>query len=277
MTSILEPIIPRDEYMNDSLERVSWRKNENAVEIGFEFYLDLLEKRIKGEEVSLVQELRKFFHKELGIQLRETQARGLMHKSSSVFIEYIKGVTGEGFNPTSEYWRRQGMNKFTEWRKRWMRLRKQEAVDLYTERLPPLGKISRAKALRRKTLTVNRIIRDNALSRFLKALYDSHCQICNYTFMVPGGRNYAETHHIRPLGIPHNGKDQETNMVTLCPLHHAMFDYGVIGLHPEKQTLLSIDNNVAGIGKTLALKRHPINKDSLEYHLEVIYGKVGSH
>ena len=263
--------------MNDTLERISWSKNENAVEIGFEFYLDLLEKRIKGERVSLVQELRNFFDIELEIKLRETQARGLMHRSSSVFLDYVKGVTGEEFNPTSEYWRRQGIEKFMKWRKGWLLARKQEAVDIYDEPSPTLEKIDKSKALMRKTVTVNRVIRDSALSRFLKTLYDSHCQICRYTFMVPGGRKYAETHHIRPLGTPHNGTDNETNIMVLCPLHHAMFDYGVIALHPEKLTLLSIDGSVSEIGKPLMLRKHPVHRESLDYHLEMIYGKVGCY
>jgi predicted restriction endonuclease len=260
--------------MSGSLERVSWRKNENAVEIGFEHYLDLLEKRIKGDNISLVQELRKFFNRELGIKLRETQARGLMHRSSSVFIEYVKGVTGEDFNPTSQYWVQQGLKKFKEWRKTWLTARRTEAADLQDATVVPPQQTERKSTLMRRTVTVNRVIRDNALSRFLKALYDSHCQICNSTFMIPSGRKYAETHHICPLGDPHNGKDQEGNMIVLCPLHHAMFDYGVIAVHPEKHTLLSIDNNVKGIGEGLSVRKHRINSESLEYHLEVIYGKV---
>ncbi|OYD16319.1 hypothetical protein CH330_02910 [candidate division WOR-3 bacterium JGI_Cruoil_03_51_56] len=197
-----------------------------------------------------------------------------MHKNSSVFVEYVKGVTGYDFNPASEFWKAQGIEKFTEWKKEWEQARKQQAVDLNDEPTPTPRVPDKTRVLMKKTVTVNRVIRDNALSRFLKTVYNSHCQVCNRTFMVPGGRNYAETHHIRPLGGPHNGMDIETNMLVLCPLHHAMFDYGVVALHPEKLTLLSIDNNIDRIGKPLALKRHPILRESLEYHLENIYGKV---
>jgi len=193
--------------MDNILERISWKQNENAVELGFEFYLDLLEKRIKGQNISLVQSLRNFFADELGIKIRETQARGLMHKSSSVFIEYVKAVSGESFNPASGYWKLQGLGKFLEWRKKWDAIRKQEAVDLQDQPKLSPAEGKKSKILSRKTVTVNRIIRDNALSRFLKATYDSHCQICLFTFMVPGGRKYAETHHIQPLGEPHYGMD----------------------------------------------------------------------
>lgn len=262
-------------FMGNILKRVSWRENENAIEIGFEFYLDLLEKRIEDENISIVQELRNFFDKELNIQLRATQARGLMHKEASAFIRYVKGVIGEDFNPSSEYWNTQGIETFKEWRRKWTLLRKQEAVDLHDELMSKTDRQDKDKTIMRKTITVNRIVRDNALSRFLKSLYESRCQICTYTFRVPGGKRYAETHHICPLGNPHNGPDKEDNMLVLCPLHHAMFDYGVIALHPEKFTLLSIDDTISGIGKPLLLSKHKILKGSIEYHLERIYGKVG--
>lgn len=261
--------------MGHVLKIMSWRENEDAIEIGFEYYLDLLGRRIKGESLSIVQNMRNFFDEELDIQLRKTQARGLMHKEASAFIRYVKGITGENFNPTIEYWETQGMKKFSEWRKKWTLIRNQSAVDLHDELVSTKDKIDKTEVLTRKTTIVNRIIRKNALSRFLKSLYESRCQICAYTFSVPGGKKYAETHHIRPLGTPHNGPDKENNMIVLCPLHHAMFDYGTIALHPEKLTLLSIDNTVSDIGKPLSLKRHTIFKESLEYHLETIYGKVG--
>lgn len=260
--------------LNDSLARISWRNNENAVEIGFEYYLDLLCRRIKGEDVSLIQELRKFFDDKLGIKLRETQARGLMHRTSSVFVEYVKGVAGQRFNPTSQYWQRQGIRKFEDWRSNWVSAKKLMAVDVdgAPELKPYKGKMG--GPIGRETVTVSRVVRDTALSRFLKTLYASHCQVCKITFKLPGGQNYSETHHIRPLGQPHSGEDVEGNMIVLCAHHHAMFDYGVIAVHPQKQTLLSIDDSVVGIGNTLLLKKHKITEENLEYHLENIYGKI---
>jgi hypothetical protein len=70
-------------------ERMRWRDNPNAVELGFDHYLTLIERRLNGEDVSLVQGLRRFYRDELSIDLRETQARGLMHRESSVFIDYV--------------------------------------------------------------------------------------------------------------------------------------------------------------------------------------------
>jgi len=86
------------------LPRVHWKENPDAVELGFDFYLQLLERRLQGEDISLVQSLRKYYREELGIDLRETQARGLMHRSSSVFIDYVKAISGADFTPGIQFW-----------------------------------------------------------------------------------------------------------------------------------------------------------------------------
>ena len=52
---------------HEDQKRVSWRQMPNAVELGFDYYLYLVERRLKGEDISLVQGLRKFFGENLGI------------------------------------------------------------------------------------------------------------------------------------------------------------------------------------------------------------------
>jgi hypothetical protein len=92
-----------------------------------------------------------------------------------------------------------------------------------------------------KTLTTSyRIIRDTKLTRKLKALHDNQCQICRETIPLPTRQNCSEAHHIQPLGSPHDGPDISSNILVLCPNHHAMCDYGSIKLdismlheHPE--------------------------------------------
>lgn len=71
-----------------------------------------------------------------------------------------------------------------------------------------------------------RFIRDTNASQKLKKLYKNHCQICNYRLEINSATYYSEVHHIWPL---HDGGDDDfSNMVVLCPTHHAEFDYGVI-------------------------------------------------
>jgi len=74
--------------------------------------------------------------------------------------------------------------------------------------------------------TNTRFIRDTNTSQKLKKLYENRCQICNYRLEIEPATHYSEVHHIWPL---HDGGDDDfSNMVVLCPTHHAEFDYGVI-------------------------------------------------
>jgi len=85
---------------------------------------------------------------------------------------------------------------------------------------------------RRETI-VQRIIRDTESARVLKLRHRNQCQICGVAILLWGGLTYAEAHHIKPLGHPHNGPDTPSNMIILCPNHHAQCDLGAIRLDIE--------------------------------------------
>lgn len=106
-----------------------------------------------------------------------------------------------------------------------------------------------------ETLT-NRIIRDTALAQTLKALHEYRCQICGFSIELPDGSRYAEAHHIKPLGTPHNGLDVEGNIIVLCPNHHAMCDLGAISLN---------------LGSLRLLPDHQIDRLNIDYHNSAIY------
>ena len=78
--------------------------------------------------------------------------------------------------------------------------------------------------------TIQRIIRDTALSKRIKQLHESSCQLCSTVIELPGGGRYAEAHHLRPLGSPHDGPDSGQNLICVCPTCHAKLDFGVITL-----------------------------------------------
>lgn len=260
-------------------ERISWKEQHNAIELGFDHYLDLLEKRLSGEDISLVQGLRTFFKEGLGIDLRETQARGLMHRSSSAFIDYVRETSGQTFVPGVQYWENVGLQGFREWRDQFHGIRERVAVDIdieeqeideFQERFQERPDIAPG----RKRVTITRIVRDTSLSRFLKSLYDYECQICERTFGLPSGGKYAESHHLRPLGNKHGGVDHQSNMLVLCPNHHAMFDFGVIAVHPRDLRLLAIGEDIVEQGGQLSLLRHRVDSAFLEYHLDCVYNRV---
>lgn len=98
--------------------------------------------------------------------------------------------------------------------------------------------------------TTYRILRDTGKARGIKLLYDYRCQICRETIELDD-RSYSEAHHIKPLGNPHNGPDDESNIISVCPNHHVMLDYFAIKLDMTQ------------------LKLHPahqLNPDYINYH-----------
>jgi len=116
-----------------------------------------------------------------------------------------------------------------------------------------------------------RIIRDTKLSKLLKALHDNQCQICNERISL-GGYDYAEAHHIRPLGSPHDGPDTFENLLILCPNHHVEFDYGSMAIDQDFK-IIHINPTNPFIGKPIRMhSEHEISTTHLNYHLKEIYG-----
>lgn len=96
---------------------------------------------------------------------------------------------------------------------------------------------------------ISRIIRDTAISSELKLLYEHQCQICGISLTICG-RNYCEAHHIKPLGSPHDGDDNQNNLVCVCPNCHVMLDYAAIPIRLDM----------------LKCVKHGINQDNVDYH-----------
>ena len=104
-----------------------------------------------------------------------------------------------------------------------------------------------------------RILRDTAIAAKAKNIYNYRCQICPAILQAPSGARYAESHHIKPIGFPHNGPDILENVLCLCPNCHAQLDYGIIPIDVRR---LNIHTS------------HQIHKDFILYHNQEIYGKV---
>lgn len=118
--------------------------------------------------------------------------------------------------------------------------------------------------------TRSRVVRNTDLTHDIKRMYDYSCQICGESRRGLNGAPYAEAHHIRPLGRPHNGPDEPGNILVLCPNHHADFDYGRIIVDPETYRVThTYESSVDGTELNIAGPHEP-NDDHLTYHNKVI-------
>lgn len=78
--------------------------------------------------------------------------------------------------------------------------------------------------------TTYRILRDTALSMEVKISHQFKCQLCGNRIKLSNGKYYAEAHHVKPLGRPHNGPDTIDNIICVCPTCHVLLDYKSIRL-----------------------------------------------
>jgi putative restriction endonuclease len=113
------------------------------------------------------------------------------------------------------------------------------------------------------TTTVTRRIRDSALVREVKAIYEDACQLCGLTLVGVEGRRYSEGAHVRPLGKPHLGADKLDNILCLCPNHHAQLDLGGLLIDDD----MSVSQLKSGSLGVLTFKNHhALSVDNATYH-----------
>ncbi|GAB3518708.1 YDG/SRA domain-containing protein [Photobacterium alginatilyticum] len=116
------------------------------------------------------------------------------------------------------------------------------------------------KETERKVVLVKRIVRDTTKARRVKEWHGYKCQVCGMALETSAGL-YAEAAHIQPLGMPHSGPDDESNILCLCPNHHVLFDNGGFTIN-EDMSLNGID------GHLITNRKHKIDIRFITYHQE---------
>jgi putative restriction endonuclease len=120
--------------------------------------------------------------------------------------------------------------------------------------------------------STDKVDRNPKLSEDIKELYEYSCQVCDKKLEKPNGA-IAVGAHIRGLGRPHDGPDDKSNLICLCPNHHAQFD--AFAFYVDAATLEIIGlNDFTGKQLTVS-KKHKINSDFFSYHAQ-LYNKAQS-
>lgn len=156
----------------------------------------------------------------------------------------------------------------------WDWVQKEEQYQILLFRLEPLPGV--AESIRshyfandksflppRVPVTTNRILRDIEVVREVKRLYKNTCQICRAQLLTATGP-YSEAAHIKPLGAPHYGPDQLSNVLCLCPNCHKRFDgYGL-----TVDASLNIYDLGNPVGSLALHKSHPVDRNNLLYQFQ---------
>lgn len=122
----------------------------------------------------------------------------------------------------------------------------------------------------RTETTVSRVIRNTRIVKDLKEQYEHTCQVCGKRRQRARDEPYAEGHHLHPLGDDPPGKDHRSNIIILCPNHHADFDYGVIEIDPETLEIAHAYESELTGQYLFVEDDHNLKKEYLEYHASQI-------
>lgn len=111
--------------------------------------------------------------------------------------------------------------------------------------------------------TVQRLVRSTAVVQHVKELHVFQCQVCGIRIETPSGP-YAKGAHIRALGRPHDGPDEPSNVLCLCPNDHVRFDSGGIYLDDGLSVVHAVTGATAG--KLRRAPGHAIALGHVGYH-----------
>jgi putative restriction endonuclease len=173
----------------------------------------------------------------------------------------------DGLYLVDSFWAQQGASGYRIWRFRLVRL--DPTVDASSEgaaiaeQKPSYDEMDEGRPVARRLTQVQRIVRSTEVAASVKQLYGSRCQVCQTSIQTLAGA-YAECAHIKPLGMPHDGPDHQSNVLCLCPNHHVMFDLGGFVIQDD----LTLINPRTGevMGELHVLPRHGLDIESVRYH-----------
>ena len=136
-----------------------------------------------------------------------------------------------------------------------------------TKKLPWEKTIGKAQKNRKYIESYSR----NKNVKPLKILYADKCQIvqCKFKLKYVNGKgapsSYSEVHHYNPL--KNEGDDDWSNMIVLCPNHHAEFDFRTKFIDNDKITIT--DENGKETGETIRFhNEHKFDEKNIASNLE---------
>jgi putative restriction endonuclease len=173
----------------------------------------------------------------------------------------------DGLYMVDSFWAQEGTSGYRIWRYRLIRLDPRSSAEIsgaaISEEVPGYDEAAGDGPSPRRLTQVQRIVRSTQVAASVKQLYESRCQVCQTSIQTLAG-SYAESAHIKPLGMPHNGQDHQSNILCLCPNHHVMFDLGGFVIQDDLQIMNPRTGEL--LGDLHVHPRHDIDIEAVRYH-----------
>ncbi|MFD5745899.1 YDG/SRA domain-containing protein [Streptomyces sp. NPDC127033] len=203
---------------------------------------------------------------------------GLRHSRTKGYpVRVIRGAEGEKvYSPDSGYrydglyrvvncWIEEGKSGFQICRFKLVRMAEDEQEIIPLER--QVQEVMHGVP-RRRTTTVERIVRDTEVVRRVKRWHDYTCQICRISLMVGAdGASYVEGAHIQALGGEDGGPDVDGNVLSLCPNCHVRLDRGALYLTDDLRVIDRYATGSESVSVPLrTVERHRIEQRFVRSH-----------
>jgi putative restriction endonuclease len=197
----------------------------------------------------------------MGYPVRVIEGLGIKGKKRRRATE---GYRYRGLYRVADHWLTIGQDGFEVCRFRLLKIEpgevvRPQAVD------PASGEDTDFERQVRRYIAQDRLVRDSAVVRKVKEMYDNRCQICKERLIVSAaGDAYSEAAHIQALGKPHYGPDEIENVLCLCPNCHTRFDRGVYQVTDSFEVIDRLTQRfVTELART---KAHRIGVEFLRWH-----------
>lgn len=130
----------------------------------------------------------------------------------------------------------------------------------------PITTPTEPRSSQRSIRTITAFDRDRSIVEEVKSLEQHSCQTCGRILInALTGEPYSEAHHLRPLG--HGGSDTLENLLCLCPLCHALFHLGCLGIDSRMRLHLAVSISNESVLTTLRVATsRRISLEALQYH-----------
>lgn len=166
------------------------------------------------------------------------------------------GYRYDGLFRVTSFWQEKGRDGFLVWRYRMERAgdaRLGVAEGLAPQR--PLDLPSSVHTLR--------VVWTSQAAGIVRVRHDDRCQLCGHRIESVGG-TYAEPHWLRPLGKPHDGFDEEANVLCLCPTHAVGFGLGAFVASDDGAVRDALTG--ASVGGLRHVAGHRVDPANFAYH-----------
>ena len=132
---------------------------------------------------------------------------------------------------------------------------------------------------------VLRRVRDRAFSKAVVKAYGEKCAVCEYSVRLRGIPVALEAAHIMWHSAGGPGRDKVNNGLSLCALHHRLFDAGAFTVSPEYAVIIA--DGIGGQGAACSLKKFKRKQillptssgdypdpQALAWHHEEVFGMI---